>query len=74
MVNKTSHIKTGAHQRMKSYITYDVSSRMGYVYEARVDAEDGDACLVTQYAYSGATTLIIKMIESNSTWTASWDI
>ena len=73
--NKGRHITTGAHEYIKSYIAYDGSSRMEYVYEARANAEDGDPCLVTQYTYDGVSTRITKMAESEGVWvSATMDI
>ena len=73
--NKGRHLTTGGHEYIKSYITYDASSRMEYVYEARANAEDGDPCLRTQYVYDGVSTRITKMKETESTWvSATMDI
>lgn len=67
-------LKSHSKEGIKMYITYDVSNRMEYVYEAPTEAEHGDPCLKTQYAYDGATTRIEKMKESKTTWDSSWDI
>jgi hypothetical protein len=69
------HLKSHIKEGMKMYITYDISARMEYVYEAPTDAVDGAPCLVTQYAYVGATTRVEKMKESQGTWvSATMDI
>lgn len=72
--NKYAHIETGSREYIKSYITYDSSSRMEYVYEARANALNGEPCLRTQYVYSGTTTNIVKMCETDSTWSSAYDI
>lgn len=72
--NEDGFVKTFARESMKQYITYDASSRMEYVYEARANAQDGDPCLKTQYVYSGVTTRIIKMKETVTTWSSAYDI
>jgi hypothetical protein len=72
--NKYAHVKTGANEYIKSYITYDASSRMEYVYEARANALDGESCLRTQYVYDGLTTNVVKMCETESTWATAYDI
>lgn len=69
-MSETNQLKTLRNGLMKSYITYDGSSRMEYVYEAAADAEDGASCLVTRYVYSGVTTNIVKTLESVGTWVA----
>lgn len=73
-IKPTDFITTHAVQGMKSYITYDAYNRMEYVYEAPVEAQAGSACMVTQYAYEGASTRVVKMKESNAVWQAGWDI
>lgn len=70
----TSHLKTQAHELVKQYISYDASLRPEYVYTAKHDAEDGASCSRVQYVYSGSTTRIIKMKETTSTWSSSYDI
>lgn len=73
-LNKTNLLKTGRDSQIKSYIAYDGSSRMEYVYETHTDAIDGAPCLVTQYVYDGASTRITKMKETVGTWSSSYDI
>jgi len=67
----TNLLKTGKHGLIKSYITYDASSRMEYVYEAAAEAIDGQTCLRTQYVYSGVSTRVIKMKETASIWVSA---
>lgn len=72
--NESGYIKTHAHELIKTYITYDGSSRMEYVYEARANALNGEPCMRTQYSYDGVSTRIVKMKETASTWSSSYDI
>lgn len=67
-------LKTGFKEPIKTYITYDVSNRMEFIYEASSDAIDGAPCIVTQYAYDGGSTRIEKSKESVGAWDSSWDI
>lgn len=74
-MSETNKLKTMRHSLMKSYTTYDATSRMEYIYEAPADAVNGQACLRTQYVYDALTTNIVKMKETTSTWvTATMDI
>lgn len=72
--NVSGYVKTHSLENIKQYLTYDGSSRMEYVYEARANAAHGDPCLKTQYAYDGVSTRIIKMKETEATWDSSYDI
>ena len=73
-LNRTNLLKSGRDSQIKSYITYDGSSRMEYVYEAHTDAINGAPCLVTQYSYDGVSTRIQKMKETVGTWSSAYDI
>jgi len=53
---------------------YDGSSRVITQYEAVANADDGMACLRTDYTYVGATTNLDAMKESIGTWSSAWDI
>lgn len=59
---------------MKAYYTYDGTGRLEFAYEAGISAKEGDTCLLTQYAYDGASTRIKKFKESLSAWPAGADI
>jgi hypothetical protein len=72
-LNPTNFIQTGTHEQMKMHIVYDGSNRMWKVYEARYNAKNGEGCLVTEYQYSGATTQVTGMKETETTWDSSWD-
>jgi hypothetical protein len=74
MAQEYAHLKTNQNEYVKSYITYDASSRMEYIYEARAVARHGEPCLVTRYVYDGVSTRIVKMKEYEGTWDSSWDI
>ena len=71
--NKSRLLKTAKHEYTKSYIEYDGTNRMEYLYEARANAEDGDPCLVTRYGYDGTSNRIIRRLESEGVWLASYD-
>lgn len=66
----TSHL----HEAVKQYIEYDGYNRMVRTFTAVSDAEVGDQCTMTEYAYSGTSTRIIKMKESLAVWQLGWDI
>lgn len=72
--NEYEFIKTGTSEYIKTYITYDGSSRMEYIYEARANAGNGDYCLITRYVYDGVSNRIIKSKEYAGTWSSSYDI
>jgi hypothetical protein len=72
--NKYEHLKTGAGEYIKSYITYDFSDRMSVVYEARANALNGEPCLKTTYTYVIGTTRVEKMKEEETTWSSAYDI
>lgn len=72
--NGYAHLKTNQNEYIKSYITYDVSDRMEYVYEARANALDGEPCLVTRYTYVSTSSRVAKMKEYDGTWSSSYDI
>ncbi len=73
--NKYEHLKTNTHEYMKQYITLNGSGLPEYIYEARANAEDGEPCMRTQYVYDVTyTTTVVKMIETETTWSAAYDI
>lgn len=75
MANDTGLLKTNLHELVKKFVVYDGNSRPTDVYEARANAQDGDPCLRTQYAYvSPTSTLVEKQLEVAATWDADWDI
>lgn len=61
-------------EAVKTYSAFDGSSRLEYHYTAHIDAEEGDQCMVTQYAYDGVSTRVQKTKEGLATWQAAWDI
>ena len=71
--DRTSHLKTGLHERTKNYIVYDGQGRMTDNYEAHADAITGTPCLRTRYSYVGLSTSITKRIEVEDTWNSSYD-
>lgn len=71
---ETEILKTLYKELKKTFLVYDGSNRMITVYEARKDAVDGDACIVSYITYVGATTRIEKQKEDYSTWSSAYDI
>lgn len=69
--SKRKGLLTQAWELTKSYSTYDVLNRVEYIYTAPTDAKDGAECTLVQYVYDAATTRIVKMKESYSTWVAA---
>jgi len=67
-------VSTHMSETVKTYSTFDGSSRLEYFYVAHVDAEEGDTCMLTQYAYDGTSSRIVKTKESKATWLAAWEI
>ena len=59
---------------LKVYRVYDGSDRLTEQYEALANAIHGGPALKTEYVYDGATTKVLKMKESLTTWDSSWDI
>lgn len=59
---------------IKTKSFYDGSNRLTSRYEAVANADNGVACLRTDYTYVGATTQVDASKESISTWNSSWDI
>jgi hypothetical protein len=73
--NDNKNLKTLFHEPMKTYSVYDGIGRLTEYYQARANTEDGDPCLLTEYAYVDPTSSRIeKTCESNATWDSSWDI
>lgn len=73
-VDRTAALKTNQAERTKSFMVYDGSGRMTDVYEAHAEAVTGTPCLRTQYSYDGVSGRVLKRLETNSTWDASYDI
>lgn len=61
-------------EAMKVYRVYDGSSRVTEQYETYANTVNGGPALKTEYVYDGATTNVLKMKETISTWNSSWDI
>lgn len=73
-VNNNSQLITNLREPVKQYLVYDGSFRVTHIYEARANAADEDPCLLTQYQYDGASSRIVKRLESISEWDSSWDL
>jgi hypothetical protein len=59
---------------VKVHHVYDGSDRLIERYEAVANAVHGAKCLRTDYTYDGASTRVVGMKESVSTWDSAWDI
>ena len=59
---------------LKVYRVYDGSNRCTESYEAFANAVNGGPCLKTEYVYDGATTNVVKLLESMAVWSSAWDI
>ena len=70
----TDFMVSQIQEAVKTYTTYDGSSRPQYFYVAMVDAADGDKCQLTTYTYDGASSRIQKTKESLANWDSAWDI
>lgn len=71
---KPTDLLVGAmNEAVKEYIVYDGSGRMLQHFVARVDAEDGEKCLMTQYAYVGSTTNVQYRKEMFGNWQEAWE-
>lgn len=67
-------LKSLEGQQLKQHLTLDSNGRDKFIFEALVDARDGDPCLVTEYVYADATsTRIIGRQEQQYRWNAVWD-
>jgi hypothetical protein len=73
-IRSSDHLKPQAHECIKQHFVYDDSGRMTEVYTAHIEALHGRSCMLTQYAYDGATNRVIFHKESLSTWDSAWDI
>ncbi len=72
--NTSEFVKTHLNEAIKTYMAYDGSSRLEYIYVAGIDTANGEACMGTQYTYSGTSSRVVKSKEFKSTWNSSWDI
>jgi len=72
--DKYSVLKSLTHEIRKTFVTFDVQSRISITYEAKSDAIDGDPCLRTEYIYTGPASTVIKGVkETNWVWDGTWD-
>jgi len=62
------------HEAIKSHSVYDGSSRLISFYVAIEQASNGETCALTTYTYDGASSRIVGMKETLSTWNSAWDI
>ena len=72
MASNTALLTTGLHEYVKQKLFYDVGGRMVSVYEARTNANDGDACLLTTYTYQGTSNRVDFMQEQEAIWDGTW--
>lgn len=67
-------LKSLEGQQLKQHIVHDSQSRAQFIFEAPVDAKDGEPCLVTELVYIDATeTVVICKQERQYRWKAIWD-
>lgn len=59
---------------VKAHHVYDGSDRLQTRYEALANTVNGGPSLKTDYTYDGASTRVVGMKESLSTWNSAWDI
>ena len=70
----TELLKSLERQQLKQHIVLDAQLRNKFVFEAPVDAEDGEPCLVTEYVYLNPTeAIVIDRQERVYRWKAAWD-
>ena len=70
----TEILQTLERQQLKQHIVYDAEGREFLIFEAPIDAKDGEPCLVTEYRYSGpSSTRITGHQERQYRWKAAWD-
>ncbi len=73
MSDKYAVLKTLVNELRKTYVVLDGSNRITFAYEAKTDAKHGDPCMVTEYRYSGLTSFVIGVKETQGTWDSSFD-
>lgn len=74
MASTTRLLTSGKREYTKSFLAYDGSGRLEYVYEAPIAAAEGAPCLVTKYSYVTTTTRVEKRREYEGTWSAAYDL
>ena len=72
--SKTEILKSLEGQQLKQHIVHDAQSRPQFIFEAPVDANDGDPCLVTELVYIDATeSIVVKKQERQYRWKSVWE-
>jgi len=75
--NDTSNLLTNLKSLIKTYLIHDGQGRIIASYEAKTEAESGDPCVLTVYAYRGGSSTSIRYRkETNATWdpdNEGWD-
>lgn len=66
-------IKSQLQEGVKSHFVYDGLNRMQLSYTSAWNAENGDACLVTEYQYDSTSNRVLNMKEYLGSWNSSWD-
>ncbi len=60
---------------MKMFRVYDGSNRVQYQYECVANTVDQGPCMRTEYVYDGASTRVVKFLETEDVWdSATMDI
>lgn len=70
----TDRIKSQLNEARKAYYEYDGSDRLSKIYEAPIDAENGNTALITELTYDGVSLRIQKEKEYLGTWSSAYDI
>lgn len=61
-------------QLLKQHSVHDAQGRVVFLFEAPVNAKDGEPCLVTEYVYLSPTSTQVKdRQESHYRWKSAWE-
>jgi hypothetical protein len=71
--NENFQISATRDEFIKQYLVYDASGRYVAIYEIKANGQDGEKCMLTEYAYDGASTRIVYRRESSALWNGTWD-
>lgn len=74
--SKSALVTAQKNEYRKTRFFYDVSTgRQTFIVEAAKDVRDGGPCIVTQFAYADALTLVVQgTTEFEGQWDEAWDI
>ena len=72
--DKVVLLKSLEGQQLKQHIVHDASKRPIFIFEAPINARDGDPCLVTEYVYLDPTEpIVISRQERQYRWKEVWE-